>query len=332
MYTKKRRLIARIVVWLGILLAFLLLALPAHAKVDISTSIEASGEGAIFDVTTNGNGTLQVATKAGRVGDRWRVTIAQANGDGAESAVGSGSSKTFSGWVSYNLKDGINYIVLVTYDRPLPGTFPAKVKVRFAGSTKSSNPPVIPLDGGQLKNIKPRPISPSGGGGGGGGGCPKDGSTIKCGALLTCELKPEGDTDAFKINLPANAVLSTNIAGGSGNKWTVYDPKGKYVGSSYGKYTAAVEIAGIYTVEVSNAYNKANKYTLSVLGVSANYSCGPRIIPGGSPVKDEFEIEGDTDSFLLNGVKAKESYSINIQGGSGNKWTIYSPKGEVCWI
>ena len=85
---------------LGILLIGLMLVLPVHAKVDVKASIKAPGQGAIFDVKAKKNGKMQVATKAGRVGDRWRVTIVQANGDGAVSAVGSGSATDFSGWVA----------------------------------------------------------------------------------------------------------------------------------------------------------------------------------------------------------------------------------------
>ncbi len=60
------------------LLVSLLVPLSVHAAVDRPASIEASGEGAIFDVKATAAGTLRVCTKPGRAGDRWRATIAQA--------------------------------------------------------------------------------------------------------------------------------------------------------------------------------------------------------------------------------------------------------------
>jgi hypothetical protein len=138
-----------------------------------TAAIEASGGGAIFDVKATASGTLRVGTKAGRVGDRWWVTIAQATGAGAVSAVGSGS-------------------------------FPASVKVRFTGPTDATNPPVVPVSGGTLASILPRPIRwpepPA--------GCPGDGSALGCGALVSCELNPAGDTDSFKATVPANSGLA----------------------------------------------------------------------------------------------------------------------------
>jgi hypothetical protein len=308
-----------------LLLAVFLLAIPVYAAIDRPASIEASGEGAIFDVKATAAGTLRVGTKAGRVGDRWRVTIVQANGAGAMSAVGSGSSTAFSGYASRNVTANVQYIVLITWDRPLPGTFPAKVTVRFTGTTDTVNPPVKMLNGGALSGIAPRPIRwpeppPS---------CPVDGSKIDCEALLSCQFDPPGDTDTYKVTVPANSDLSINIAGPNGSQWRIFDPKGNPVNSGCsGLCQVALATAGTYTIQTYNYWNYTGAYRLSLLGISTPFRCGPNITPGGSPLSGKFDLAGDTDSFQLNGISANQTYSINIKGPNGSQWRIFDPDGN----
>lgn len=317
--------VAKSAVWLFVLFVGALGAPLVLAKIDRPATIEASGEGAIFDVKATAAGTLRVGTKAGRVGDRWRVTIVQANGSGAVSAVGSGSSTGFSGFVSRSVKKNVQYIVLVTWDRPLPGTLPASATVRFTGATNAANPPVVQLNGGALKNIAARPIRwpepPA--------SCPGDGSTIGCESLVACRFDPAGDTDTFKVKVPANADLSINIAGPSRSVWRIYAPNGTPVSSGCGgRCQVALPTAGTYTIEAYNASNSTGDYRLSLLGVSTPFRCGPLVVAGGSPFTGQFEQGGDTDSYRLNGVLAKQVYSINCAGPSRTVWQIFDPTGS----
>jgi hypothetical protein len=255
------------------------------------------------------------------------VTIVQATTAGGVSAVGSGSSTAFSGFISRTVAANIQYLVIVTLDRPLPGTFPAAVTVRFTGATDTTNPPVVKLDGKPLSTIVPRPIrwvepGPS--------GCPGDGSAIGCESLVSCEFNPAGDTDSYKVTVPANSDLSINIAGPVWSRWRLFDPDGKPVGNPSGcggLCAVALSTAGTYTIEAYNAYNNPGLYQLSVLGVSTPFRCGPIVIPGGSPVTGKFDLSGDTDSFLLNNVLANQTYSINITGPVWSRWRLFDPDG-----
>lgn len=309
------------------LLAVFLLPFSAHAAVNRPASIEASGEGAIFDVKATADGTLRVGTKAGRVGDRWRVTIAKANSSGAVSAVGTGSSTTFSGYASLAVAANVRYVVLVTWDRPLPGTFPARATVRFTGGMDSTNPPVVQLNGGALTGIVPRPIRwsepPT--------SCPGDGATIGCESMVACEFNPGGDTDTFRIAVPANSDLSINLAGPYASRWKIFDPEGGAVNVNgcAGLCEVALTTAGTYTIQTYNTLNSAGAYQLSILGVSTPFRCGPRLISGGSPVTEEFDPNGDTDSFQLNNVLAGETYSISVTGPFGTRWKIFDPTGNA---
>lgn len=310
------------------LLAAVLLALSAHAAVDRPAFIEASGESAIFDVKAAADGTLRVGTKAGQVGDRWRVTIVQANKAGAVSAVGNGRDNAFSGFASLAVVADLRYLVLVTLDRPLQGAFPADVTVRFTGSTGATDPPVVQLNGKPLADITPRPISwreQS-------STCPRDGAVLSCEALLACELSPGGDTDLFKVTVPANSVLSINVAGPNWTHWKIFDPDGNPINPSgcYGQCEVALPTAGTYAIQISNSMDAHGPYVLSLLGVAAtsSFRCGPNVFPDGNPKTGNFDLSGDTDSFQLNNVLANETYSINIAGPNWTNWRIFDPDGN----
>jgi hypothetical protein len=312
--------------WICSLLAGLALVAPAQAYVDRPASIEYSGEGAIFDVKATAAGTLRVGTKAGRVGDRWRVTIVQATTAGGVSAVGDGSATAYTGFISRAVAANVQYLVIVTLDRPLPGTFPAAVSVRFTGATDTTNPPVVQLNGGALASIVPRPIrwvEP-------GPVCPGDGSAIGCESLVSCEFNPAGDTDSFKVTVPANSDLSINIAGPSGSRWKIFNPAGSPINpyGCSGQCEVALPTAGTYTIQPYNVFNYTGAYRLSVLGVSVPFRCGTIVVPNGSPVTGKFDLGGDTDSFLLNNVLANQTFSINITGPSGTRWKIFDPDGS----
>lgn len=311
----------------GLFLVMLVLsaALSAQAAIDRPATIDASGEGAIFDVKATAAGTLRVGTKAGRVGDRWRATIVQANTTGGVSAVGIGSSTAFSGYISRAVAANVQYLVIVTWDRPLPGTFPASVTVRFTGPTDVTNPPVVQLNGGSLTSIAARPIRwpepPA--------SCPADGSSVGCESLVSCELKPAGDTDAFKVTVPANADLCINVAGPSSTWWKIFAPSGALVKTATGLNVAALSVAGKYTIQIYNALNNPGAYRMSVVGVSTPFRCGPSLIPGGTPLTGAFEVGGDTDAYQLNNVLANQAFSINVKGPSSTWWKIFDSGGNL---
>jgi hypothetical protein len=162
------------------LLIGLCLNTSARAAVDKTSGIEASGEGSVYDLRATAAGTLRVCTKARKTGDRWRVTITQAITAGGVSGVGTGSTSAFTGCVSQTIALGAQYLVIVTWERPMPGVFPASVIVHFTGPTDATNPPVVGITGTALTAVLARPTSFVETA----RGCPADGATIACGALI----------------------------------------------------------------------------------------------------------------------------------------------------
>lgn len=339
-------------IWVGICMFVAVLSAPlsAYAYKDRTASIEAPGDAAIFDIKANATGTLKVCTKPGRAGDRWRVSIFErlapdsAPPPVVNSAVGTGNAGVFSGCSSLDdLVEGRQYVVAVTWDQPLPGTFSpssANARVRFTGATDAIDPPIvgIPLSCGagvaecplasivQRPNRWPEPPA----------GSPPDGSFIGCGALLAEEINPVGDTDSFKVRAPANTKLSININGVWGSEWRIFGPDGTAINPDGcgGQCEVALLTAGIYTILVDNFARGAGAYNLSVLGISVHSGalrCGPRLVPGGSPLKGVIDLVGDTDSYLLEGVTAGEAYSIKIANQpnlNGMVWKLFDPDGD----
>lgn len=116
MATKNSKNLSRMGFLVCALLTSLLISLSAQAAVDRKSSIEASGEGSIYDLKAT--------------------------------AAGTGSTTTFTGCISRSVTRGAQYVVLVTWDRPLPGTLPATVTTRFTGPTDANNPPFVQLMAG----------------------------------------------------------------------------------------------------------------------------------------------------------------------------------------
>jgi hypothetical protein len=158
-------------------------------------------------------------------------------------------------------------------------------------------------------------------------GCPSDGSFIGCGALVTCEFSPAGDTDSFRVTVPSNASLWINIAGTVTSYWSIYDPRGNIIISSNNRRVANLSGAGTYTIETHDTRNLEVPYTISVQGVSPQFRCGPDITPNGDPVESELEERGDTDTYQLNNIKAGQVLSINIAGTVTTYWSLYDPEG-----
>lgn len=280
---------------------------PVHAlTVQKTCTIEASGEGCIFDLNATGAGTLQICTKAGRVGDRWRATAVQVNTTGASSAVGNGSTGTFTGCASRSVTNGVSYEVLGTWERPLPGTFPATVTVQISG-------PFASVAG-------PRPLSFVEGG----QGCPADGSVISCGALFKCRFDSTADIDVFKFAGSANGAVSIKITGPSNSLWTLFRSTGNVVAT--GKGEATLPLTGDYTVQTSNTNNTIGDYWLSLEGISQAFQCGTPIAFGN--VKNgNFDAPADTDTFQFVGL-VNQVVSIKITGPSASLWQLFGPTGN----
>jgi hypothetical protein len=113
-----------------------------------------AGEGRVFDVAATGTGTLTVDTRAEAAGDRWRVTGAQRNTAGAVSNVGAGSATAFTGGITIPVTSGQSYVVSVTYESPLPGTFPTSVEVRFDGPVTVSQRLPLPPSSDDTKGVE----------------------------------------------------------------------------------------------------------------------------------------------------------------------------------
>ena len=302
-------------VW--VLLTSLLVSLSAQATVDRTSSIEASGEGSIYDMKATANGTLRVCTKPGRAGDRWRATIGHVIG-GAVSAVGTGSTTAFTGCISRSITSGAQYVVLITWERPLPGTFPAAVTVRFTGATDATNPPITGVNGQALSQLVSRPIRYVEG-----QSCLE---ALNCGTLAWCKFEQPGDTDISTFTAPAGSVVSIKIAGPYGTGWALYGPGNPTPIKTCGNgecLAGPLPTTGKYSILESNGYNYTGDYGLSLQGLSNAFRCAVPMKYGDLKI-DAFEKPGDTDTFSFV-VPAGQVASIKIAGPYGTGWALYGP-------
>ena len=307
------------------LLIGLCVGTPARAAVDKTSSIEASGEGSVYDLRATAAGTLRVCTKARKAGDRWRVTITQAITAGGVSGVGTGSTAAFTGCVSQTIAVGVQYLVIVTWERPMPGVFPTSVIVHFTGPTDATNPPVVGITGAALTAVLPRPTSFAETA----LGCPADGATIACGALITCRFDSASDTDAFRFSVPANSVASIRICGPTtGSFWQVFDPAGRVVTGVNGDGLARLSAAGVYTVVAQEGFGFVGPYSLSLEGVSQAYQCALPIAFTQTK-SGTFDACADVDTYQFT-CKANQVVRISIVGPTtGTAWHLLGPDGAV---
>jgi hypothetical protein len=306
-----------------------LVSLPAQAFVDRPGSITASGEGVVFDLKATAAGTLRICTKPSKSDDRWRATIGQATVAGGVSALGTGNNTSFTGCVSKAVIANTQYVVLLTWERPLPGVFPASVTVRFTGPTDTTNPPVTGVSGTALASIVPRPISFVEGG----QSCPVDSSTIACGALLTnCKFDSASDLDTFRFSASVNgaapsAAASLKICGPSYSAWYLFGPTGTLLAGSYGDAAVKLPATGRYTIKTQNDRQSTGTYSLSLEGVSQDYQCGLPI--AFSQTKSgTLDACADTDTFQFF-CKVNQVVSIKVTGPSYTAWYLYGPTGDL---
>ena len=315
--------------------AFLGIVLVFHPTVarsitaDRTCKIEASGEGCIYDLTANANGTLTVCTKAGKAGVRWRASAAQVTTAGAVSDVGSGSTTVCDGGVTRSVVSGVQYEVLVTYERPLPGTFPISAVVHIDGPFASvpSNRPLSIVELKSCVQIAETPAAVVGE------------ESIACGALIKCRLDPATDTDSFKFMAAAGHAVDirvTEMTDVSGcTKWALFAPNGQPVDDNAffcepHKATAPLIGAGNYTITVSNDASSIVDYVLSLQGISQSSQCDTPISYGNVKT-GRLEVRGDSDTFsfvALTGqsVNIKVTESVAVAGCTA--WVLYAPNGQ----
>lgn len=309
----------------------LILSVPAAAQESIVTcTLGASGEACIFDLTATADGVLSVDSKAGASGNRWRTTTFLANKKSAKSNVGTGSAATFTGLVERNVQMGTKYELAVTYETPLPGTFPASVTVRVNGPlTMSSQRPVssFPAEGQSCQQVAESEVAAA-----------VDVETIACGALLMCRLDPSGDTDAFKFMAVGGAAIIkiAEVPAASSSRaafWELFAPSGSELGSSFGDAHESLPQAGEYTVQTRDTVGATGDYALSVGGVSSDFQCGIPMAYGDLKM-GKVDTQGDTDTFQFVAI-AGDVVSINVtelpspSSSRAAFWKLYSPTGSL---
>lgn len=294
----------------------------AQAAIDKTSSIEASGEGSIYDLKATADGTLRVCTKARRSADRWRATIAQVTTAGGASAVGTGSTAAFTGCVSRPIVSGAQYVVLITWERPVLSTFPASVTVRFTGPTDATDPPVTGVNGATLSAIVPRPTSFTEVA----QGCPVDGSTISCGALVNCSFDSVSDLDTFRFSALANSVASIKICGPLNSVWEVFGPAGNRVTGAFGLAQASLPASGTYTVQTQEVQHALGTYSLSLEGVSQTYQCG-LLIAFNQTRSGSLDSCADTDTFQFR-CQPGQVISVSVAGPLNTAWELFGPAGN----
>jgi hypothetical protein len=313
-----------------VLAAFaLILSVPAAAQEVIKTcAFGASGDACVFDLTATADGVLSVDTKAGSNGDKWRATTFLANKKSAKSNVSTGSATTFTGLVGRNVQTGRKYELAVTYETPLPGTFPATVTVRVNGPVSvSEQRPVSSFlaEGQSCQQVAESTFTAA-----------VDVENISCGALLTCRFDPAGDTDAFTFMAAGGAahikIAEVPVESGSRNaRWDLFGPSGLLGGSS-GADEQALPQAGAYTIETRDTFAATGDYALSVGGVSTEFQCGISSLYGDLKV-GKLDNRADTDTFQFVAV-AGDIVSINVtelpapSPQRNARWDLYSPTGS----
>lgn len=268
------------------------------------------------------SGTLRVCTKPGRTGDRWRATIVQVITNNAVSAVGTGST-TFTGCISRAVTSGAQYVLLVTWDRPLPGTLPATVTTRFTGPTDATNPPVVQLNGWALASIVPRPRSFVEGG----YSCLANGSTILPGMLLTnCKFSPAGNT--FKFSVSAAGAASVKFCGPQNSRLSVYSPSGPFVCEAPSGYNQVCNLygTGTYTITTESISNTVGPYSMSLNGISQEFQNGVPITFGQTK-SGTLDACADEDTFKFV-CQANQVVRITVNGPSNISWGLFSPTGS----
>lgn len=294
-----------------IALAFLgALGGPATAAVFEKTCVlQQPGDACIFDLVTNAAGSLSVCTTAGKSGDRWRTTIGRANRNGAQSVVSSGSTSSCTGTASSDVVKNGRYEVIITYESPLPGSFPKNAKVTLNGPLVPASARAYRRNDGTIEEA-----------------CGADGQQIQCGTLVTCKLSPAGDNDTFRFDAPAGAAALLKISGVPFNFWQLFGPKGQSVCVNVGDAVCGrLPEAGGYTVLAASSTSAVGNYGLMLQGVSQSFHCGPSIAYGNGR-SGNLTNAAEVDTFHFVGL-AGQTVSISVSGISFGYWRLFDPQG-----
>jgi hypothetical protein len=232
------------------------------------------------------------------------------NVNGAVSSIGTGSTTACTGSASRSTASGVKYILAVTYDGPLEGSYPKTANVTINAPTTTSIP-------------NPRPCYPSDDV----TNCTTDPQNVVCGFDLSCTLT-QGDLDTYRFTAPVGAALAIKVCGDIYNRWCLYDPSRTELKCALAYDTAGPSTrAGTYSIQVQNASNRPNTYSLSMQGIAANhYGCAIPIFDGGQPTTSSFSSCADLDGYKFFATSGHR-YTISITGQSGDRWWLYDPKG-----
>lgn len=155
-----------------------------------------------------------------------------------------------------------------------------------------------------------------------------DVETIVRGALVTCQLSPAGDTDAFTFVAPAGAALSINMSPvnvTANFRWTLSGPSGPIV-TCAGLCDVRNLPAGTYTIEVFSISNATGGYTLSLQGVSQIVTSGVPMAYGDLRT-GRINRAGDTDAFRFT-AEIQDQVSINLAGLLNRRWRLFDSLGR----
>ena len=218
--------------------------------------------------------------------------------------------------------------MFITYNSPLPGSFPATVEIRFNGPVTVSGPRAISGSPEVARSCSQISESIS---------AAVDVETITCGTLMTCALNPVGDTDSFRFSAPNGGTASIGVARSPSSAgtpcWRVFNPIGQPLTGFVCNNVAPVNLAtaGTYTIEVvESRVDQPVNYTLSLQGVSQSFRCGMPI-RFGDLKSSRLSREGDTDTFNFSAA-AGEVVSISIARSAGLGtpcWRLFNPNGQA---
>jgi hypothetical protein len=271
-------------------------------------TLEAPGDACIFDLTTIRAGSLRVCTTASRNGDRWRSTIARTNTNGAQSAVGTGSTTNCTGAVTVPVVSGGNYEAIITYERPLPGIFPKNVRVTFSGPLPSVPNPRRNRTGTIVE------------------ACGSDGQLIQCGSLVTCSFSPSGDTDTFRFDAPVGAAALVKICGVTGDSWQIFSPSGDPLCFAFEDGVCRnLPANGRYSILTGSSGNSTGNYNLMLQGVSRQFNCGLQIAYGNE-IRGGLTLCSEVDTYHFDG-RSGQVVSIRVSGVIGDNWRLFDPAG-----
>lgn len=301
--------------------AVVFIAAPA-AALDKTCALEASGEACVYDISVTAapsGGKVTLCSIPGATGFRLRNTTARAGVVGAVSNVGTTTAGSCSGAVAQPVVAGGKYEAIVTYESPLPGSFPRNATARFTGSsgvgfTVSGPRPQAFVEPQTCSQINESMAAAA-----------ADVDTAVCGGLYRCQFQPANDTDNYKWTVPAGTVGWIKISGPDWSQWCLY-ANGTQQRCSYGEYTTPSLPSGTHSIVTRSTANAVGEYYLSVQGVSSSHRCGSPI-QCGDVKRGVLQTKADTDTFGFT-ASAAMTLNLSIMGPDWVRWCVFGPTGN----